>query len=515
MNGVIWRCAKADALERARRPAYTISLMVFVVLTFLMFPAIDAPYQVIDLNGYRGIYNSAWMGASLAMLQILFLPIFCFYLIKNALAHDREQRVGDLIASSPISTGSLMLAKWLSNMALLTGICLLMVVTSIMAQLWFGDDRLVNVAQYILPQLMFVWPVMALLAALALLFESVRWLRGGWGNVLYFYLWCGALVGMMKTTLGFSAISEQMKVMVQTLYPSADMVWRIGISVLDADRVLKTFVWPGLEYRSAMLLMAMIMLSIAAVTLLLAIVIFDRFRHDNHPDARSRAPSFLARLWAKMIAPLASLFGWLCEPFAFSRMIRLEFVLLCGGRHPVWYLLLTAGVVAQLMLSIDAVLHIVLPAVFLLCTLTLSPLGQREAQSGTSALLFSCVSPMRRQFPAMCCAGLLLLLLCCSGALLRFALAGDMLAFTMLVNGCLFVVLLALALGSMTGSTRAFEIIFTGFWYMGLLQGALHTDFIGVHMSSAEQLSMLPAYGLANLVLLTLAWFSRWRQVAR
>ena len=36
-------------------------------------------------------------------------------------------------------------------------------------------------------------PVMLVVAALAILFEAIPWLRGGLGNVVYFFVWIGAL----------------------------------------------------------------------------------------------------------------------------------------------------------------------------------------------------------------------------------------------------------------------------------------------------------------------------------
>jgi ABC-type transport system involved in multi-copper enzyme maturation permease subunit len=142
----VWR---ADFYNRSRQTSYLVILLLMLLLTLFFFPVTDANYQTLEINGYRGIYNSAWMGATLATLQVVFLPIICFYLIKNSVESDRNLAVSDLIAATPISKISFLAGKWLSNLSLLLGIALVMLVTTVFVQLWIGEDYQIQLLAYL------------------------------------------------------------------------------------------------------------------------------------------------------------------------------------------------------------------------------------------------------------------------------------------------------------------------------------------------------------------------------
>ncbi|MEI8605926.1 hypothetical protein [Pseudoalteromonas sp. B160] len=108
----IWQCMVADFKQRTRQQSYMVTLLAMSVLTLLYFPSPDAQYQTLVINGYRGIYNSAWIGVCLAMLNVMFLPIICFYLVKNALELDRQSKTCELIAATSISKQAFLFAKW-------------------------------------------------------------------------------------------------------------------------------------------------------------------------------------------------------------------------------------------------------------------------------------------------------------------------------------------------------------------------------------------------------------------
>ncbi|WP_435274408.1 hypothetical protein ACMAZF_14025 [Psychrobium sp. nBUS_13] len=81
MSNVLIASIKADFKQRIRQSSFIITLLVMALLTVLFFPAPSADYQTLVINGYRGIYNSAWIGIFLASLNITLLPIICFYLV--------------------------------------------------------------------------------------------------------------------------------------------------------------------------------------------------------------------------------------------------------------------------------------------------------------------------------------------------------------------------------------------------------------------------------------------------
>ena len=58
-------------------------------------------YQVaignsVQLNEYRGEFNSAWVGSLMSLVTTFFLGWFAFYLVKGSVTRDRKTGVGQM-----------------------------------------------------------------------------------------------------------------------------------------------------------------------------------------------------------------------------------------------------------------------------------------------------------------------------------------------------------------------------------------------------------------------------------
>lgn len=502
---------KADYKNRIRQQSYSLTLLCMAVLTLLFFPSVDAGYQTVLINDYRGIYNSAWMGASLAILNVCFLPLICFYLIKGNLESDRNTQVSELIGATSVSKSAYILGKWLSNVGLLLGMLIVMSLTVVFVQVFHGEDYAINVFDLILPQLIYVSPILALVASLAILFESIPILRGGLGNIVYFFLWSVSLVSIVFNVTGINGLQEQMLQGFVFIEKQAALGVQVGVTV--SNTTLDTFYWQGLNYSALDYLPILLIFLIALVLLLAAIVCFDRFKlapQDKSAVTQGRVSIYLKHL----SSPLNVLFTRATAYFAFTRLIRLEFMLIIRGWPVWWYLLIIALVVAQLIISVDILRTVVLPISWLICVLALSPLGQRETQHKAQQLVFNAPTLMKQQFLAMIAAGTLLLLMVASGALLRFALLGDMFSIVILLSGALLIVLLALVCGILTKTSRTFEIVFTILWYIGPLNQVTYLDFIGVNVELSKAINAPLVFTLAASFLLVIAYMARRKQIA-
>src|SRR3984957_3402433 len=66
-------------------------------------------------------------------------------------------------------------------------------ISGIIMQFWHGEDTHIEFWKLLAPFLLIALPAMAVVAAIAVLFETISWLRGGFGNVVYFFVWTAAL----------------------------------------------------------------------------------------------------------------------------------------------------------------------------------------------------------------------------------------------------------------------------------------------------------------------------------
>ena len=184
---ILYQVVKADFLERVRGHRFLIVLGLSITAGFLFVPSDEAAYVTIDLEGYRGVYDSAWIGAIVGLMSSLYLALIAFYAIKGSISRDMDTGVGQIIASTPISKRLYILGKWLSNFAVLVVMVLVVVVAAGVLQLVRGEDMKIEVWPLVAPSLIIALPTMGVVDTLAVLFETIRTLRGGFGNIVYFF----------------------------------------------------------------------------------------------------------------------------------------------------------------------------------------------------------------------------------------------------------------------------------------------------------------------------------------
>jgi hypothetical protein len=161
--------------------------------------------------------------------------------------------------------------------------------------------------------------------------------------------------------------------------------------------------------------------------------------------------------------------------------------------------------VAQLACPSDWALYVLIAA-WVWPVLILSGPGCRESRFNTRQIIFSAPRPMS-QLPAGWLSAVLVIALLGSGALVRMLLVGDPVAVFGWLTATLFIPSLALVLGTLTGSGKAFEVLYA-FWMFGLTQKAAALDFAGLVPDSHFYLYVPAAIGF-----LVIAAFARWRQL--
>ena len=499
----VWQCIIADFKQRTRQQSFVVTLLAMSVLTLLFFPAPDAHYQTLVINGYRGIYNSAWIGICLAMLNVLFLPIICFYLVKNAIELDRQSMTSELIAATSVSKLTYLIAKWCTNVVILITIVIVMLLSSILIQLYYGESYQIDLWALLWPQLVFVLPMLLAISSIAIMFEANKWLKGGLGNMVYFFLWIGSIVQSVESISGVGALLDNLDAEVAARFPLSQETTNIGISAVNNENLVESFIWQGVEPTMLHLWGALPLLFISLCCFALAVLFFDRFSQNSVPE--DQQPSWLSKLLAtKKVNQLDKFFALITRHYGFTRLLRLELKLLLKGHSIYWFIgLLTLNII-QLFISKELLISIVLPISWLWCVLVISQLGQLDKQANTLELM----SYSRRSIKSSCLASYfsawILLLLASVGGVLRFAVMAEWLLLMQLCIAISFTVALAYFCGTFANTKRMFEGLYPVIWYVGPFQAALYVDFFGVNSAISWQAGM-PYYFLAiAIALLTL-----------
>ncbi len=519
---------KADVVERARRTSFLLTLCLALYLGY----AVNSGQILISLGGYRGIFNSAWVGGLMALVVTFFLGLIGFFLVKDTITRDEQTGVGQILATTSITRPGYLLAKWLSNLAVLSTLVAILALAALLIQIIHGEETTLRLWPLLAPFLLIAMPMMALVAALAVAFETVRWLKGGFGNLAYFglfaaLLFAGVLPGHAPwmDTVGISLVGSSMKAAAAAAHPDYDGTFTLSMAGANPS---DTFVWPGMTWTPTLIAQRLVWLGIAMGIVLLSALWFDRFdphrrpsrrpreghavpsrasshatagAHDTGSDASLREARLASSPDAPALTPLASRDR---SSAALARLTRLELLLLVKGARWYWIAGMVGLWAACALAPTSSLRQLALTLAVLWPILIWSRMGEREARFGTEPLLRGVPHPLLRLPAASWLAGVAGTAVVISGALLGRRLHGEHLAVVPWALTVLFIPTLALALGTWSRTGKAFEVVYAILWYLGPFnpQGQLAVlDFLGVHPGSSVIVSPLPFAGVVALML--------------
>lgn len=526
---VLYHFARADFLERVRRYSFLVTLVLTLILACLAVPPIGARFSTVALGDIRGIYNTAWVSSALAMMSSAFLSLVGFYLTKNALERDKRTRVGQILAGTPTSSFTYLLGKALSNLLLLVTLLCVVMLTVVIMQFIRAEDTSVHFATLVAPFLIETFPFMAIVAALAVLFESLPILRSTGGNVIYFFVWTLMLVLSLDTSsvkehipvrasndvAGVTTILHSMTEEAYAAYPDYNGNISMGVNLLDSAQSMRTFEWKGVAWTLPIMLGRFVWLALAALIVLLASIFFRPFR-DLQPRQKSAKAAEEINHAAAIAAPAATALH--LEPLPqserspFLAILIGELRLMYRSANRFWLIVALGLVIAEFFAPLEVGRRFLLPAAWIWPIALWSVMGCREKLSGTDQLIFSCPDVVRRQLPAIWIAGVLVALMTGLGVGVRFALAADWGGLASWVTGALFVPSVALVFGVVTGGRKLFEVIYTMVWYVGPLNALPGLDYAGATSESAA-LGMPIYFGLLAVIFVVISLMWRARQV--
>jgi hypothetical protein len=516
---VLWHLMRADFLERVRRYSFLMTLGLALYLGYV----VSVGQLKLWVDSSRGIYNSPWVGVVMALVVNTFLSIAGFYVVKGSVERDRQTGVGQILATTPMSKPLYTLGKMASNLAVLMSMVAVLAVMAFVAQLVVGEDTHLQAGKLLAPILVFCVPVMAMVAAFAVLFETIPFLRGGFGNAVWFFLWVGLMPasifgGQALDLLGMGAVSSDLYRQTALRYGATKHSFTLGAMADESGN--KVFQWDGMDWTPEILLSRLVWIAAAVGLALLAAFFFDRF-DTSRGSGRVRKPKgAVPEAAVDVVLPVPAPAAHLqplaqgARRFSFFGLLRAELRLLLKGQRWWWYAIALGLLIASVAAPLGAVHKVILPLAWLWPILLWSALGTREARHGTSGLVFSAARPLGRQFPAAWLSGVLLAVVTGGGAVVRFALADDWTAVGAWAVGALFIPTLALTLGVWSGSSKLFEIVFLVFWYLGPMQRVPSLDYLGA-VPAALKAGMPLVYLAATGLLMVAATVGRKRQLAR
>jgi len=517
---VIYHLARADFYERTRRYSF---LVVMGLVIFL-------GYQVglgnvgLKLGQYRGEFNSAWVGSMMSLIASVFLGWFGFYVVNNSIARDRETRVGQIIATTTMTRLLYAVGKWISNFVVLTTMVMILMFAGIVIQFLQGESLQLDLLAFVNPFIVIVLPAIALVAAIAVLFETIPFLSGGFGNIVYFFIFVMFIALAEEASL--NPIFEPTGILITQDYMTAELIQKYpdynGAFTLGGgfeQEVTGTFLWRGITWTGAMILTRFSLFGAALFITMIATLFFDRFDSSRYKPKRTKksasnsdpVPVFSppgAAAPGPMPTPRLTPLSAATNHLNFPNILIVELKLLLKGQRWWWYLVAGGLIVAGFVNSAETAYKIILPIAWVWPILLWSSIGCREKRHNVQSITFASPSPVWRQLPAQWLAGFILSIVVASGVLLRLVIVGDLTGLVWSLIGAIFIPSLALACGVWSNGSKLFEILYILFWYLGPINRLPQLDYLGVTGESQP-----PIFIVAALGLIAFAVYGRVRQL--
>ena len=477
---------RADVLIRFRRASTIVVFLLLSAFAYVWVPDPATGRTIMQVSGARVLYDSAAIGMATASIGAIFVGLFAFYVISNAVGRDVVTRCGQVIASTRIGTGEYIAGKFLGNVVFLTVFMAGFMVASMAMLVVRGEAPL--------RPLVFVWQYLVLdssvviyVSVVAILFESIPLLSGRFGDVVYFFFWCAA-VGVVITVLEKTGSRWPQYLDFTSFGYLFDWTTRvmhtkqlsIGSSSFDASR--PPIVMPPLSIAGDMLLPRITSTLAPLLLLPVAHAFFHRFDPARTKAASAHAKrSWLGRINGLLRPPARLLFG------RFVRQAAIADAQLTVVATP---LIVVAAIVFAVIPTAA------MPFAFAAAAILIADVASRERRAGTETLVWA-APRIREHFVAWKMASSVLVAL----LILAIPIARSSASLPLLA-GLFFVCAAVTTLGTVSGNPKTFIVLFLSFWYLcvndkGATPALDFAGFFGVHPAVSAAYAIAAAAALA------------------
>lgn len=483
---------KLEFYNSVKAPKIWKCCLLMMGFTLFLFPTPEAGYAVIDIDGYRGLYNAAWMGESSALVSSWILMLVGFYIVVGDITKARETGLLALLLSARLSTKQFIILKCFSRLSLLLVLNASMLITAFVQQQFLGESAEWRFLAYIVPNIVLVVPSLLLAVAFSILFETVKSLRGKACNALYFIVW------MLISTLnifGFSAHSSIASQMELALGQSSGLLsGNISIGMSPIDTMQQTFLWNGANYNLDIVLSACFQTVIAMLVVAIAIFTANKrtllMRNETKKTEEKRSSTY--RMGDTIKKAMSYVFTKLTRQYP---VLQAELNVLIAGLTTKQISALVAVscfalIVPYSILQVGLLAYAAIIPIFML-----SQLSVRDNVFGTHDIVQAAIS--NKQIVCIrWLASTMLLGITYSALFIRLAIMGDHVALLHLLSFICFVPAFALVLATICNTNKVFELSYLVVWFAGSLNKQTAFDVIGTTGSTNAMLNTWIALGV-------------------
>ncbi|MBR7799065.1 hypothetical protein [Undibacterium fentianense] len=391
---------------RMRRLSSLIAVMLMVVLSWAMIVDPQSGMSLLSVQNARVLYTSSALAMGSASLLCFLMALIGFYLVRGRVAEDVRSGIGAVIAATPVSNVAFLFSRWLGGICYMVALILTAMISIMLLQLLRGDGP-IQIQIYLQTYLLIMGPMIVFSVSAAILFDSVPFLLGKLGDILYFFMWMAQISILSKIeSLAAGAISSWLLVdfsgLVTTvlIFKMHMLVDHISIGASSFDPKLAAITLPNYLWNGKFVLIRICSALTAFSLMLPAFVFFHRFSVDKikpSQASRRRTPLEVMNQWTKPLAKYVHpLFVFAARSRGFMGQVLAD-VALGFVQAPFVILLVLVVNLMSIFLPISSLSGLTVFAV--LCWgIVVSDISTRDFQSAIESMTASTPGGASRQF---------------------------------------------------------------------------------------------------------------------
>ena len=472
---------------RSRRWTSLLAVFLMAAMCWNIISDPASGHAMIVIDHARVLYTSSALALGSSSLLSMIMLFVGFFLVRGRVADDIRTGIGSLIAASPVSNAVFLSSRWIGGVLyfmLLIFAGMLSVIALQMVRGEPGIDFWIYLQTY---SLVFI-PLAFYVVSLALLFDSVPFLMGKLGDLLFFILWIAQLSLITKVMeLGRGESSAWFIFdfcgLVTTI---ANLQGQLGtknfsLGGSNFDPALAPIVLSASLWSTKLVVLRVATAVFALLPLLLAFPLFHRFSPDRVKQSQSRkrrTPIEMLNQWSRPLARLAQPLMRMANrmPNFFGQVVADAALALISAPVFILCLLVLNGFA---LLTDTKDLFSVLLFIVMTWGVLIVDISTRDFQAGIESMTAAVSGGVERRYLRQLSACLLLALMFGGVAMLRL-LSEDGFVVVMLCVGFVAASAMACAAGRITRTPRPFLSAFLFWLYVA---------------SQAERIPMVDLFG--------------------
>lgn len=508
----------SDFLDRIKNKGMILITLFMMYVTYLFFPSNNTSiYYTLTFEKnkiiYRGIYNSLWMGWVSTIAFISVITLVGFYFINNSIKRERDFLIGEISASMSIKSWIYVIGKAFGNfMFLLAQMLIVILITAIM-QFVRGESYSINIIKFLTPFVLLGIPICLIVSVIAVAFEIIPFLHGSFGNIAYFFVWIGLITISMLYGNSFltdvfgmkganNIVLEQVKSNFKILEDLNGFKLGSGLPIYNN---VKTFVMNSVNIKSYLLVGRFFWICIAFILLLLISFMFRRsmlFVKKSSNKIKSNNINSKIKVKSSALTPIF-------ENKTYSNSLRIissKLKIIFRMPSKWWYILVLSLSIGVLFSKGEVENKIFIPLIWVLPIFIWSKIGILYRKFNMEQYLLTYRNYRESELIHSFIAAFLFTIIVNLSILAKFILSGNFRGVIYVLIAAFFVVSCGVFIGNITGSSTVFEVSYTILWYIGILNGSAHLDFLGLTQKAASINAPIPFFivGIFMLALLSI-----------